>query len=325
MPDSASSRAGPTPDSLRICDRADRAGREDHLAATARRSAFAVLPPAHAGGALAVEHDAFHQALGFQPQVRPAERRLEKAARRRPAPPALLVDVEDARALVVAGVEIGDRLDAGLAGGVAESVEDVPAHARRLDAPFAADRVRVAGAEEMILVPPEERQHVVPAPAGKPELAPVIVVGGLTAHIDHGVDGGGAADHLAAGIVEAAAVEPFLRLGLEHPVRARIADGEEIADRDVEPDPVVHAAGFEQQHAHSGVGGKSIRQHAAGRARADDDVVVFAFDRRCGGHAISTLCSIGVRAALSACPLPRTKQPGKDSGPSPAACTVIQA
>src|SRR6185369_8756642 len=182
--------------------RADRAGREDYLAATARRSAFTVLPPAHADGALAVEHDAFHQALGFQPQVRPAEHRLEKAARRRPAPPALLVDVEDARALVVAGVEIGDRLDAGLAGGVTESVEDVPAHPRRLDAPFAADRVRVAGDEEMILVQPKERQHVVPAPARKPELAPVIVVGGLTAHIDHGIDGGGAADHPAAGIVE---------------------------------------------------------------------------------------------------------------------------
>ena len=213
-----------------------------------------MLPPAHAGGALAVEHDPFHQALGLEPQVRPAEHRLEKAARRRPAPPALLVDMEDARALVVAGVEIGDRLDAGLAGGVAERVEDVPAHARRLDAPFAADRMRIAGPEEMILVPPEERQHVVPAPAGEPELAPVIVVRRLPAHIDHGVDGGGASDHLAAGIVETAAVEPFLRLGLEHPVRARIADGEEIADRDVEPDPVVHAAGFEQQHAHSCIG-----------------------------------------------------------------------
>ncbi len=91
----------------------------------------------------------------------------------------------------------------------------------------------------------------------------MIVVGGLTAHVDHGVDGGGAADHLAAGIVEAAAVEPRFRLGLEHPVRARIADGEEIADRDVEPNPVVHAPGFEQEHAHSGVGGKTVRQHGA--------------------------------------------------------------
>ena len=153
-------------------------------------------------------------------------------------------------------------------------------------------------------MPPEERQHVVPAPAGKPKLTPVIVVGGLPAHIDHGVDGGGAADHLAAGIVEAAAVEPFLRLGLEHPVRARIADREEIADRDVEPDPVVHAAGLEQQHAHSGVGGETVRQHATSRSRSDDDIVVFAFDRRCGGHAISSLFDRRPCGALGMPPSP---------------------
>ena len=153
----------------------------------------------------------------------------------------------------------------------------------------------------MILMLAEERQHVVPAPAGKPELAPVIVVGRLPAHIDHGVDRGGAADHLAAGIVEAAAVEAFLRLGLEHPVRARIADGKKVADRDVKPDPVVHAAGFEQQHAHAGIGRQSVRQHAAGRARADDDVVVLAFDRGCSGHAVSFLDGSRMRK------LPRTR------------------
>ena len=138
-----------------------------------------------------------------------------------------------------------------------------------------------ARAEEMVLVLAEVRQHVVPAPAGKPKLAPMVVVGGLAAHVDHGVDRGRAADHLAARIVQAAAVEALLGLGLEHPVRARIADGEQVADRDVEPDPVVAAAGFQQQHALARVGGQPVRQHAAGRARADDDVVVVALDRRC--------------------------------------------
>src|SRR5262249_20606190 len=119
-------------------DRADRAGGEDHLAAAARRARRAVLPPAHAGGALALEHHVFPPAAGLEPQVGAAQHRLEEAARRRPAPPAPLVDVEDATALVVAGVEIGDRLDAGLRGGGAEVVEDVPAHSWRLDPPFAA-------------------------------------------------------------------------------------------------------------------------------------------------------------------------------------------
>src|SRR5262249_59007146 len=127
---------------------------------------------------------------------------------------------------------------------------------------------------------------VVGTPAGGWGWAPLAVRGGWAAHRDQGVDGGGAADHLAARIVEAAAVEPLLRLGLEHPVRARIADGEEVADRDVEPDPVVVAAGFEQQHARCWIGGEPVRQHAAGRARADDDVVVLTFEWRCVGHGI---------------------------------------
>ena len=61
-----------------------------------------------------------------------------------------------------------------------------------------------------------------------------------------------AADHLAARIVQRAAVQARLGLGLEHPVRARIADGEQIADRNVEPDPVVLAAGLQQQHPSGG-------------------------------------------------------------------------
>ena len=269
--------------------RADRAGGEDDFAAAARRPRLSALGPAHAGGAPAVEHDAFDQAAGFEPQIGALERRLEEGARRRPAPAALLVDVEGADAFVVAAVEVGDGFDAGLFGGGAEGIEQVPAHPRRRDVPFAADRVRLAFAEEMIFVALEIRQHVVPAPAAQAELAPVIVVGGLAAHIDHGVDRRRAADHLAARIIEAAAVEALFGLGLKTPVGARIADGEQIADRNVKPDPVVAAAGFENEHALAGVGGQPIGQNAAGRAGADDDVVVFAFDRLCRAHRPSLL------------------------------------
>src|SRR4029077_2277252 len=145
-------------------------------------------------------------------------------------------------------------------------------------------RMRFAFAEEMIFVALEIRQHVVPAPAPQAELAPVIVIGGLAAHIDHGVDRGRAADHLAARIIEAAAVETLLGLGLEAPVGARIADGEQIADRDVKPDPVVAPAGFENEHALVGVGREPVGENAAGGAGAGDDVVVFTFDWRWPGH-----------------------------------------
>src|SRR5262249_23227550 len=157
------------------------------------------------------------------------------------------------------------------------------------------------------------------APAGDSELAPVFVVRGLPAHVNHGFDRGGAADHLATRIVEAAAVEPLLRLGLEHPVRARVADGEEIADGDVEPDPAVLAAGLEQQDAHRRVGGETVRQQAPGRAGADDDVVILAFERRGLGHGFQSR-SAG-QAANSAYSSPGL---GERSRPSSRAPTVIQ-
>ena len=131
----------------------------------------------------------------------------------------------------------------------------------------------LALAQKMILEPPECRQHVVPAPAAKAKLAPVVVVGGLSAHRDHGVDGGGAADHLAAGIGQRAAVEAGFGLGPEHPVRTRIADREQVADRDVEPDPVVVAAGLQDQHAVRRIGRQPVGDDTAGGARADDDIV----------------------------------------------------
>ena len=78
----------------------------------------------------------------------------------------------------------------------------------------------------------------------------------------------------AARIGEAAAVEAGLGGGLEAPVGARVAHQVEVADGDVDPVVVVLAAGLQQQHARVGIGREAVGQQAAGRARADDDVVV---------------------------------------------------
>ena len=135
-------------------------------------------------------------------------------------------------------------------------------------------------AQKMIDVFAEERPHVVPRPARQPKLPPLIVIGGLAEHVDHAVDGGRAADHFTTRIIEAATVEARLRLGFQHPIGARIADGEQIADRNVKPDPVVAAARLQQQHAIGRIGRQPVGQHAAGRARAHHDVIELAFDRR---------------------------------------------
>jgi hypothetical protein len=169
--------------------RADRTGRHDDLTAATGRALNAILLPAHAGGALAIKQQTFDQTAGFQPQILPAQDRFKEPARRRPAPPALLVDVEIAGARVVAGVEVLHRRNAVLRRRLAPDVDDIPANAGKFDAPFTADAVVLARPEKIVFVLLEIRQHVVPRPAGQAELAPVIVVAGLPAHIDHGVDG----------------------------------------------------------------------------------------------------------------------------------------
>src|SRR5262249_44264797 len=139
----------------------------------------------------------------------------------------------------------------------------------------AARAVEVVGAVLIILGPLEHGQHVVPGPATQPLRGPVVIVATLPAHIDHGVDRRAAAEHLAARIADATAVQSAIRFRLEAPVRARIADGVEIAYRHVDPEVIVLAAGFDQQHADARIGRQTIREHTARGAAADDDVVEF--------------------------------------------------
>ena len=114
---------------------------------------------------------------------------------------------------------------------------------------------------------------VVPAPAFQAQLPPAIIILRLTAHVDHGVDGGGAPDDLAAWIIQHPPVEPGNSLGPEHPVGARIADGEEIADGDMKPNPVILAARLQYGDAIVRISREPVGENAAGGARTDDDIV----------------------------------------------------
>ena len=282
MPWLFSRSASPIPDRSRISGERDRAGRQHDLAFHLRPDEPPVLAVEDRDRPSVLHIDAFDERCGLHLQVRSLQRRPQEPSRRAPAPAALLVHLEIGRAGIVAGVEVVDLGDTSLFRRVAHSVQEVPAQARIFHPPLAAPAVHVVGRPLVVLVFHEHRQHVVPAPAGQSHLAPAVVVARLATHVDHGVDGRGAAQHLAARIGELAPVEPRLGLRAEQPVRARVADGEEIADRDVEPDPVVAPAAFDKQHAVPGIGGKAIRQHAARRAGAGNDVVELAFERLIG-------------------------------------------
>ncbi len=258
-------------------NRSDRASAQDHFAAGASLDNLATLAEAHPDGAPLLDNQAIGQHVRLKTQIGTVQGGLQETPCRRPAASALLVDVEIADAFIVAGIEIRNFPDSHFFRRFADRVEHCPGQPRCLDPPAAADAVKRALAQKMILKPPECRQHVIPAPAAKSKLAPVVVIGGLSAHRDHCVDGGGTADHLAAGIGQRAAVEAGFGLGPEHPVRTRVADREQVTDRDVEPDPVVVAAGLQDQHAVGRIGREPVGDDTAGGARADDDVVKITF------------------------------------------------
>ncbi len=130
------------------------------------------------------------------------------------------------------------------------------------------------GAEKVVLMLLEERQDIVPAPALKAELAPVVVIGGLTAHVDHAVDGRGAPDGLAPGVGQGAPLRPGSGSVLKHQSARRFAQRVEIACGNVEPDPVVAPARLDHRDAGAGIGRKPVGQHAAGGTRADHHIVI---------------------------------------------------
>ena len=137
-----------------------------------------------------------------------------------------------------------------------------------------ARAVPVAGAVVVILGLDEIGQHVGPAPTAIARRRPVVKIVRLAADMDHRVDRSGSADDLAARPVAGATVEPGDRVGIVHPVDARIEEGPAIADRQLDPDRPVGSPRLDQQHARLAVRRQPVGQHAAGRPGADDDIVV---------------------------------------------------
>ena len=105
---------------------------------------------------------------------------------------------------------------------------------------------------------------------------PSFVVERVAALEDLAVDARGAAEDLAASVVDPPAVHERLGLRLVAPIVESAADREGERRRHVDEDvePVIRPAGFEDQDARPRIGGEAIGQGAAGRAATDDDEVV---------------------------------------------------
>ena len=172
-------------------------------------------------------------------------------------------------AVVVRGLRIS-RLLAGLDEGAVQRVAHLVA-AAGVKRPLAA--AVCVGAAFPGLGLAEIGQAVAIAPAGGARGLPFVEIAGVAAHVDHAVDRGRAAQHLAARTVDAPAVQIGLGLGLEAPVVALHVHGDRERGRHLDEDAAPAAACLEQQHADALVLAQPVGQHAAGRAGADDHVI----------------------------------------------------
>jgi hypothetical protein len=233
-----------------------------------------VLAIAHADAALALDDQAAALRIGLDLQVGSSTRRVEESARRRPAPAVLLRHLVVAEALLVAVVVVdGARIALGDAG-VDEGVEDLVLLVHVGDVELAALAAAVVAAALEMLGLLEVRQHRLVGPPAIAELRPGIVVERLSADIQHAVDRARAAQGLAARDRDRAALDVVLRLGGEVPVVDLVVQELGEAHRDRDPEAVILATGFEQQHLLGGILAQPVGQHAARRTRPDNDVVI---------------------------------------------------
>ena len=129
---------------LQQLGRANAAGTQDHFGPSSGGDDLVATVHGHSSAAQAaigqgLKHQRGH--LGRGPHLKIGPRiagGAQKGLGRVPAPARFLIDLKVRDALVVAAVEIGGGRHPGLLRGLGKGVQNVPAHARLLDAPLAA-------------------------------------------------------------------------------------------------------------------------------------------------------------------------------------------
>jgi hypothetical protein len=228
----------------------------------------------NADGLAAFKEDARGQRFDFHRQIGTAERRHEVALGRAAALTVLDRVLVRADAFLLRAVEVVRIRMAGLLACFDEGIE------KHIGAAPVGNAERpVAAMERVIAVliafrAAEIGQHIGEAPALKAHLTPHVIVARMAANIDHAVDGGRTAQHLAARPVKLAVVQMLLAFGPVIPVGEFIADQLADACRHMKEDALVLAARFQKQDFLARIGGQAVGQNAAGAAGPDNDVIV---------------------------------------------------
>ena len=272
---SARRRSGwPRPDSSSNCGEFTDPGAHHDLARGTRFMGDAGDRVADADAPLAVEQQRLGQGIGHDAEIAAAADRIEVAARRAHPPTRGDRRLAHGDAVLLRTVVVGIVPDADLTRGLDQCRE------QRIAPVGIGDAQRTVAAAEGIVALAfvslhllEEGQHVAVAPAAVAHLRPRVEVLRLAAHEGLAVDGARTAQQAAARHRQAAAVGRGLRFGAVQPVGRRIGDQLRVADRDVRP-RIAGRSRLQQQHAVARVGRQPVGHHGAGRAGADDDVIV---------------------------------------------------
>ena len=251
---------------LRGVDRRRRRGRPPRRTPSGRAPAAA--PPLDADRAAALEQHAGHLRPGAHLEVGAGQDRVQVGAGRRQPAAAVHVAVERPEALLPVAVDVR-RCGAWPACSrrVQERPEQRVGRRAALEHQRPVAAAPVVGAGQAGLHPLEVRQRVRVVPAGHPRVGgPALVVQGVAALEDHPVDAAGAAEHLAAGVVDAPAAHVRLGLGGVLPVVEAAADrvGQRRGHVDEDVPGRVPAARLQHQHPGAGVLREPVR-HARSR------------------------------------------------------------
>ena len=196
------------------------AGGEDDLALGVQLGELVAALDLHADGAPAVEQDPRAQRFGDHREVlaRLPQRGAQVGHGGAATHSVALGELVVADAVLLGAIEVVVARVPGLLGGLEEGVHERMPGAPIADGERTPDAVQLAGAALVVLGTQEVGQHRVPSPPLRAERFPLVVVGTVAAHVDHGVHRRGAAQHLAARQIPAAAVQAGLRVGQVVPV-----------------------------------------------------------------------------------------------------------
>src|SRR5215813_1253235 len=119
-------------------------------------------------------------------------------------------------------------------------------------------------------------QEVLVGPPHCPTGGPCVVIGTVAPHIDHCIDRGAAAKHLATGDVGPPLSEGGLRLRRIVPVEVGLEELRE-GSRDLDLRCIIDRAGFEQRNPDGSVLTQTGRENASGGAGTDNHIVILVF------------------------------------------------